>query len=109
MNCVLLFDFPNQDCGGFIHLKENDPSLERDSDVTVISPNYPGPVGQDKICRWAITVINLVFNPLHLNQFKAPADACSWRRFCRLPPPPSNIRNIMLMSKIYSFKKIYKY
>lgn len=56
LNCVLLFDFPNQDCGGFIHLKENDPSLERDSDVTVISPNYPGPVGQDKICRWAITV-----------------------------------------------------
>lgn len=56
MNCLLLFDFPNQDCGGFIHLKENDPSLERDSDVTVTSPNYPGPVGQDKICRWAITV-----------------------------------------------------
>lgn len=52
----ILFCFLNTDCGGFVHLKENDPSLERDRDVTVTSPNYPGSVGQGKICRWAITV-----------------------------------------------------
>uniref|UniRef100_K1QWZ9 Metalloendopeptidase n=1 Tax=Magallana gigas TaxID=29159 RepID=K1QWZ9_MAGGI len=68
-NCDTIITDP--DCGGFIHLKENDPSLERDSDVTVISPNYPGQVGQDKICRWAITapagyIIKMTIDDLHM-------------------------------------------
>ncbi|XP_034322078.2 uncharacterized protein [Magallana gigas] len=61
----------NPDCGGFIHLKENDPSLERDRDISVISPNYPWPVGQGKICRWAITapagyIIKMTIDDLHM-------------------------------------------
>ena len=49
-----LFDV---DCGGFVHLQDNDAIFERDRDVSVTSPNFPGSIGVGKICRWAITVM----------------------------------------------------
>lgn len=46
------------DCGGYVHLKENDLVLEREKVAFITSPNYPGPIGLGKICRWAVTVIS---------------------------------------------------
>ncbi|XP_061190204.1 uncharacterized protein LOC133198071 [Saccostrea echinata] len=61
----------DSDCGGFVYLKENDVVLDQSKDVSVTSPNYPGPVGQGKICRWAIKapegfIIKMTIDDLHL-------------------------------------------
>lgn len=48
------------DCGGYVHLKENDLVLERERVAFITSPNYPGPIGLGKICRWAVTVKTLL-------------------------------------------------
>ncbi|XP_062596234.1 blastula protease 10-like, partial [Saccostrea cucullata] len=59
------------DCGGYVYLKENDLVLEPNKDVTVTSPNYPGPIGQGKICRWAVKapegyIIKMTIDDLHM-------------------------------------------
>ncbi|XP_061190290.1 uncharacterized protein LOC133198173 [Saccostrea echinata] len=61
----------DSDCGGFVYLKENDLVLEPNKDVSVTSPNYPGPTGQGKICRWAVKapegyIIKMTIDDLHM-------------------------------------------
>ncbi|XP_052694034.1 uncharacterized protein LOC128172280 [Crassostrea angulata] len=59
------------DCGGYVHLKENDLVLEREKVAFITSPNYPGPIGLGKICRWAVTVpvgyiVKMTIDDLHM-------------------------------------------
>nr|XP_022312335.1 uncharacterized protein LOC111117490 [Crassostrea virginica] len=61
----------DSDCGGYVHLQDSDPIFERDRDVTVTSPNYPGQISVGKICRWAITapagfIIKMTVDDLHM-------------------------------------------
>nr|XP_022312336.1 uncharacterized protein LOC111117491 isoform X1 [Crassostrea virginica]XP_022312337.1 uncharacterized protein LOC111117491 isoform X2 [Crassostrea virginica] len=59
------------DCGGYIHLQTSDAIFEREKVAFITSPNYPGPIGVGKICRWAITapegyIIKMTVDDLHM-------------------------------------------
>uniref|UniRef100_A0A8W8MGF7 Metalloendopeptidase n=1 Tax=Magallana gigas TaxID=29159 RepID=A0A8W8MGF7_MAGGI len=61
----------DQDCGGYLTLKEGTADLGVNRDISVSSPNYPGPVGQGKICRWAVKapdgyIIKMTIDDLHM-------------------------------------------
>ncbi|XP_056002874.1 uncharacterized protein LOC125661847 isoform X2 [Ostrea edulis] len=58
-------------CGGYLHLTGTDSVLERNKDISVTSPNYPGPISAGKICRWAVTapdgyIIKMTIEGLHM-------------------------------------------
>lgn len=45
-----------------VTLKDGSFDFGVNKDISVSSPNYPGPVGQGKICRWVVKVYFSVFD-----------------------------------------------